>query len=154
MNDTLISFFPRILRLSSTLFNVSLPFPRDSQSRKEVDVRAMTPLLLFRCYLFLTQHSVPSLSINLLFKIMLGLIVDPDPSMRSIAVQYMGAMTANLIIRTHTQSFTRNRDYLESPMEDDVEVSGDVSVSSRQRTRRLRAIQGISRCSTSPSTTC
>ena len=154
MNTSLISFFPRILRLSSTLFNVFPPPARDSQSRKEVDVRAMAPLLLFRCYLFLTQRSIPSVSINLLFKIMLSLIVDPDPSMRSIAVQYLGAMTANLVIRTHTQSFTRNRDYLESPREEDQEVGSGGSITARRPSRDLPATRGTSRSSTSPSTTC
>ena len=154
MNISLISFFPRIVRLASTLFNVSFLPPRNSQNRKEVDIRAMAPLLLFRCYLFLTQRSVPSLSINLLFKIMLSLVVDADSSMRSIAVQYMGAMTANLIMRTHTQSFTHDRDYLESPQEEEEEVRTQWSLNNRRTNRLHREALATSRCSTSPSTTC
>ena len=58
------------------------------------------------------------------------MIVDENPGcfvfkfsfleMRSVAVQYVGVMAANLVMRTQTQSVTRNRDYLTEDTEIEV----------------------------------
>ena len=58
------------------------------------------------------------------------MIVDENPGsfvfefsfleMRSVAIQYVGVMAANLVMRTQTQSVTRNRDYLTEDTEIEV----------------------------------
>lgn len=58
------------------------------------------------------------------------MIVDENPGcfvfefsfleMQSVAIQYVGVMAANLVMRTQTQSVTRNRDYLTEDTEIEV----------------------------------